>query len=263
MYKKSIFWFWNCVIAIGYQVSYLLTANFWFCFQISIKTCKMVLHTPPVQFIFTTEQGAPLHVSTHAGGTLRNISEKNMFKILKILLQVFGAPKKKVLHTPLCKLLILGSQGRPLHVSTYRGGHWKYIYKKILLKIVDNFTSSFSGAPKKAIAHTVRQFIDTRKQGRPLHVCIYISGHWKILLKILLLVFEVPKKGITHTALQFMHVSMSIWRGEGGQTPRILTEKHIFVRNPLPGQYLLVRIPWVNLGEKSFLTCIFHLSDHL
>jgi hypothetical protein len=203
----------------------------------------MVLHTPPVQFIFTTEQGAPLHVSTHAGGTLRNISEKNMFEILKISLQAFGAPKKKVSHTPLCKLLILGSQGRPLHVSTYRGGHWKYIYKKILLKIVDNFTSSFSGAPKKAIAHTVRQFIDTRKQGRPLHVCIYISGHWKILLKILLLVFEVPKKDITHTALQFMHVSMSIWRGGGRADPQDSDRETYFCQKSSPRAVLACQNP--------------------
>jgi hypothetical protein len=38
------------------------------------------------------------------------------------------------------------------------------------------------------------------------------------------------------------------------QTPRILTEKNIFARNPSPGHYMLFRIPWVNLGGKSFLT---------
>ena len=48
--------------------------------------------------------------------------------------------------------------------------------------------------------------------------------------------------------------------GEGGQTPRILRE-NFCVRNPPPGHYFLVRIAWVNLGEKSFLTHIFHLSD--
>jgi hypothetical protein len=38
-----------------------------------------------------------------------------------------------------------------------------------------------------------------------------------------------------------MHLSMSIRRGEGGQTPRILTEEIYFVRIPPPRHKFLVR----------------------
>ena len=76
--------------------------------------------------------------------------------------------------------------------------------------------------------------------------------------------WEFQNKMMIHNdslKLKTIYACINVNPEGGGQTPGFWQRKIFLVRNPSPGHYFHVRIPLVNLQEKSFLTHIFHVSD--